>query len=282
MCQRREWHPLYEVGQALKEARERQRLTLRQAEETTNIRLEYLKCLEEGELDRLPGRVYAVGFLRSYAKLLNLNPEPLVAELKSCWQDDSLEIERELQVEDNPKARKRSSLPVARFVGYAVAVGLALLLIYVAFSIPGVQRGSDTSAKPTPSTTPGTVEPGPSAINKPAEVSNSIGQSANSNPAAGQTSNPGNNASAEPAYNGVIARIAVTTGSSWIAVYIDGRKDFEGILVPGDKREFKGLERVFLHVGNAGVLQVNVNGKDFGILGQVGEVVRKEFTKTSS
>ena len=47
------------------------------------IRLPYLQALEDGRLDDLPGTAYVVGFLRSYAAILGLDPEEMVKRLRA-------------------------------------------------------------------------------------------------------------------------------------------------------------------------------------------------------
>ncbi len=47
------------------------------------IRLLYLEALEEGRFDDLPGTTYAIGFLRSYAEFLDLDPDEMIERFKS-------------------------------------------------------------------------------------------------------------------------------------------------------------------------------------------------------
>ncbi len=47
------------------------------------IRAAYLDALEEGELSRLPGNAYALGFLRSYAAALGLEPTEILRRFKT-------------------------------------------------------------------------------------------------------------------------------------------------------------------------------------------------------
>ncbi|MBI4301934.1 MAG: helix-turn-helix domain-containing protein [Chloroflexi bacterium] len=63
------------LGEILKEARQRQGLSLDEVSEATKIRLSYLEAIEAEDYDRLPAPVYVRGFLRSYALFLGLDPE---------------------------------------------------------------------------------------------------------------------------------------------------------------------------------------------------------------
>jgi transcriptional regulator with XRE-family HTH domain len=69
------------IGEALRGKREALGLTLEQAAGSTHIRLHYLQALEADDFASLPSPAQARGFLRAYAGLLKLDPEPLLAEL---------------------------------------------------------------------------------------------------------------------------------------------------------------------------------------------------------
>jgi hypothetical protein len=72
------------VGTALREARVASGLPLEQVAASTRIRLPQLRALEAGEFDRLPAAVYLRGYVRAYAELVGLDPEPLLAQLPSA------------------------------------------------------------------------------------------------------------------------------------------------------------------------------------------------------
>ena len=57
----------------LKRVREKKGISLKDIAESTNIRIYMLSALEDGEYRKLPGRAYAIGFLREYAKYLGID-----------------------------------------------------------------------------------------------------------------------------------------------------------------------------------------------------------------
>lgn len=67
------------IGASLKSERERQGLSRAEIGERTKIAERHLASIEEGRFADLPGRTYAVGFARSYARALGMN-ESEVAE----------------------------------------------------------------------------------------------------------------------------------------------------------------------------------------------------------
>ncbi|MCO5386004.1 MAG: helix-turn-helix domain-containing protein [Desulfosporosinus sp.] len=66
------------VVHQLRTAREAKGMELKEVEEITKIRTKYLQALEDGDYGVLPGGVYTVGFLRSYARFLDLDADNLV------------------------------------------------------------------------------------------------------------------------------------------------------------------------------------------------------------
>ncbi|MBX3063706.1 MAG: DUF4115 domain-containing protein [Anaerolineae bacterium] len=74
------------LGNELREARQRLNLTLLQAEKQTRIRVKYLEALENGNYGALPSAVHARGFLRSYARFLNLDGDLSVARFDEFMQ----------------------------------------------------------------------------------------------------------------------------------------------------------------------------------------------------
>lgn len=75
--------PLENVGQDLRAARQRKGEDLASVSRTLKIRKDHLEALEESEFDALPGRTYAVGFVRSYAEYLGLDAAAFVERYKA-------------------------------------------------------------------------------------------------------------------------------------------------------------------------------------------------------
>lgn len=65
-------------GKSLKLLREKLGLDLKAISAETKIPIKTLEWIEEEELEHLPAPVYLKGFLRAYARMLNLDPQKLV------------------------------------------------------------------------------------------------------------------------------------------------------------------------------------------------------------
>ncbi|MBU3901594.1 helix-turn-helix domain-containing protein [Patescibacteria group bacterium] len=113
-------------GEQLKKAREEAGLTKEKVGQLLNLPVKYLDWLEKGEIEKLPGDVYAKGFLRKYARLLAINGE----ELAASYEKES-RIVRHLQ---NQRPR---SLPVLRSRRFVITpktlgwLGGAIILFFV-------------------------------------------------------------------------------------------------------------------------------------------------------
>ena len=95
------------VGEILASARKKKRLRYKKLSSELNIDEIYLIALEEGNFDLIPGgEAYVKGFLRSYAKKLDLNPDDVIDNYLSS-RKGSLKATKKLspkdQINSNPK-----------------------------------------------------------------------------------------------------------------------------------------------------------------------------------
>jgi len=127
---------VFEIGNSLREARERQGLGYPEIELATKIRAKYIRALEEEDFTAIPGDAYIRGFLRTYAEYLGLDGDVYVDEYASrfitSWRDE---------LPPRPE-RRRIRAGVRRLERRAVMLVLAgivlvAVLVFAAFSIPG-------------------------------------------------------------------------------------------------------------------------------------------------
>src|SRR5215469_11167531 len=71
------------AGSDLRAARERVGWSLPDVAAALRIKLGYLEALEEGRITALPGNAYALGFLRTYATALGLDPNEITRRFKA-------------------------------------------------------------------------------------------------------------------------------------------------------------------------------------------------------
>jgi len=124
---------VFEIGNSLREARERQGLEYPQIELATKIRAKYIRALEDEHFDVLPTGTYIKGFLRSYAEFLGLDGQLYVDEYNSRNVVDSFD--------DMPQRRpvRRHDRSVEKRVVLLALAGIAALtgLVIVAWRFGG-------------------------------------------------------------------------------------------------------------------------------------------------
>jgi cytoskeletal protein RodZ len=103
------------AGEILRTARMEKGISLCEAEAATKIRARYLEALEEGEYLKIPGRAYAMGFLRNYVRFLGLDAQMLIDRFKE-----------EYPAEEDDCPGKETGVSV---VGYALRKWSRLLLM---------------------------------------------------------------------------------------------------------------------------------------------------------
>jgi cytoskeletal protein RodZ len=110
----------YEVPQLLTTLREHAGLSLDQVAATLRIRAVYLRAIEDGRFDDLPGPTYAVGFVRAYADHLGLDPETTVRRFKA--ERDGISRRQELVF---PVPAPDARVPGRSLIGLSVILAMA-------------------------------------------------------------------------------------------------------------------------------------------------------------
>ena len=234
------------AGALLREARERSGRTLADCATALRARAGQIEALERGDLSRFGGDIYARGFLRSYARLLDVDPERV---LKLHGQDPAF---------SGPVLPPREPLRIRRdppgwlvgLVGLTAVVGVVVAVLGVGGSrVPSAVAPSDPALDaPGPAVVPPSVEPAPAP---PAPE-----------PAPEPTGPP-------------VDVVLTFESASWLEVLVDGVAVEPGVLVAaGETLRFGGQELVSLRFGNAGGVRVELNGEELGTAGRPGEVLR--------
>ena len=127
---------MFEIGNSLREARERQGLGYPEIELATKIRAKYIRALEEEDFTSIPGDAYIRGFLRTYAEYLGLDGDVYVDEYASrfitSWRDElPPRPERRRIRPREPRLERRAVLLVL------AGIVLVAVLVFAAWQIPG-------------------------------------------------------------------------------------------------------------------------------------------------
>lgn len=88
--------------EVLKLTREEKNLTLNDVSSKLLIREKYLDAIESLNLKELPEAVYAIGFIKNYAKFLGLDPSEFISEYKNATKISDSEVNEEEFIENVP------------------------------------------------------------------------------------------------------------------------------------------------------------------------------------
>ncbi len=246
------------IGETLKKAREERGLTLEEVAEKTKIRHRYLEAIEKENFEIMPGNVYVKGFIRNYARFLGLRPEPLVALFTERHAQEQ-PVPETIQVQEERNSRlRRKSLAFVFVAAVLFLLAFGGIYAFMQQSAPPQQAQDDFAA--------------PFDFG----LQNDSGQNLSppDQSAEPRVSPPPQKA---PAQKGVSLVLNVVQDSCWMRVVVDGETKFTGELTANQSRSFHAKERIELKLGNAGAVQVQVNGRDLGYLGSKGEVIKREF-----
>jgi cytoskeleton protein RodZ len=149
------------VAEQLRTAREAQHLTIQQIAEITNARGDHIRAIEEGNYDVFSAPIYIRGFVRSYCKILKLDPVQVIAAL-NAELNQTEKFSEPPSLSDQPR-------PIVDFVTLQLSkinwrkalIGLLILvLLLVAFGFVQLWR-SRRGSNPLSGVRPGVYQPAP-------------------------------------------------------------------------------------------------------------------------
>lgn len=130
------------VGPTLRARREQLGWALPDIATWLRIRLSFLEAMEDGRVTDLPGNVYTLGFLRTYAQALGLDAEALVTRFKAEARG-SIDCKPELSF---PAPTSSGAMPVGVMV---LLGGVVIVMAYVGWY--RMTGGQSTPPQPVPS-----------------------------------------------------------------------------------------------------------------------------------
>ena len=258
------------LGDEFRAAREARHLSLSDVSEQIHIRSVYLQSIEDEDWSAIAAPVYVRGFLRTYARFLGLDPEASVEAYNEAIDQADRVASGPLRV--TPNSRNGPSLWLI-----VAALAAVILVVFVGYSYYKLQTGTGDTAQTTANPgVPGIATDPPSPGLGAATDAASPAPGASALATAGPDdalATPEPSPSTTPPGRTLEVRL---TQVSWILVAVDGKPRLEGTFPAGTQKAFHGSS-ASIRTGNAGGVDVTVNGKDVGPMGKSGDVVEKTF-----
>ncbi|WP_184574851.1 helix-turn-helix domain-containing protein [Streptomyces zagrosensis] len=249
------------IGRVLQQARIGARLTVDEVSTATRVRIPIVHGIEQDDFSRCGGDVYARGHIRSLARAVGVDPGPLITQYdeehggrpEPTAAAPLFEAER---IRSEPRRPNWTAAMVAAIVAVVGFVGFTLV------SGGGDGEGS-TVAEGTESAKP-TASNGKPTPTKPADPK----------------PDPSDSAIAGVPANKVMVKLTAANRQAWISAKDhNGRLLHVGVLQQGVSKTFTDPKRIDLVLGDAGAVQLFVNGKEVKNVGEDGQVQRLTYTK---
>lgn len=264
------------VGGDLRYAREQHGWSLPDVAGTLRIRQPYLEAIEAGRLSELPGNAYAVGFVRTYATALGLDP----VEIGRRFKDEAQHVNRKTELAFPAPVPERG-VPVGAVLLLGVLLTAGSYAVWYRYS--GDARATVERVAPVPERLAPLAEP-----SRP--VSNPSPQVASILPPGGTAAIPGPVATVAPPVPVALPPVVAPTPVSAADVsrvvlriksdsYIQVREKQGGVLLnrvmrAGESWPMPRGQALLLTTGNAGGTEVVIDGVTSPPLGANGLVRR--------
>ena len=284
------------LGPYLRGLREAKGMSLDDIARSTRVGRRHLEALETDIFGELPAPVFVKGFIRAYCEFLGSSPER------------ALDLYRETTGEPASShgpmrpllaPRPRRAGPLAISIVLFVALGASLVALRIghqpsrtdttpaAISAPpreqmprnpppenSAKAGAIAAATPTAAQAPAAMAgPAPAAASAPSVVP--VAPAPPLAPAPPAASGPPASGPPVEAKSGSHRLVVRALEPTWLRVQVDEGQVAEELLQTGAVREWSAARRFTLTVGNAGGVEIDLNGKRMPPLGARGEVIQR-------
>ncbi|MFE2944966.1 helix-turn-helix domain-containing protein [Streptomyces sp. NPDC059255] len=246
------------MGRTLQQARIAAHRTVEELSGSTRVRVPIVHAIEEDDFSRCGGDVYARGHIRMLAREVGLDPQPLIEQF------DAERGGRPAPTPAAPMFEAERIRPERRRPNWTAAMVAAIVAVvgFVGFTaLNGAEKGSKTNEVAEGSTPDSGTKPSPT---KKTETK----------------PEPSESAIAAAPRDKVTVKLSAIDDKSWISAKAhNGKLLFDGILLKGDSKTFQDDEQIDLILGNAGAIELFVNGKKVADEFEPGQVERLSYTQ---
>ncbi|MFB3917436.1 MAG: helix-turn-helix domain-containing protein [Terriglobales bacterium] len=260
-------------GERLQREREMRGITLEEIANATKIGTRSLRALEEEEFAKLPGGIFNKGFVRAYARYLGINEEQVLADYAAALGEDgdkddeaalrrlepTLRAEKERLSAGTQRGRPSFWTPVFAIAVVALCAGLAWRF-YPRYKlrVSAQSRASVVQTNPQPAVTVPVPASPQSAVTDPPPPTTPATDAA---------------VPSAPTQNPVEMTLVVHARQNcWVSIQADGKLVIRDILEAGSDTSVRARKQVVLTAGNAGGIEVSLNGKLLEPIGPADQV----------
>ena len=239
-------------GQMLARLRGERRLSVVDVAQRLKYGARQIEALEAEEFGKLPGGTFVRGMVRSYAKLLDTDPEPILKELEQRYVPPEVSMDLRAKRVPFPQGGKRSTRTYLILSILVAAIVAGVLYEWRGGTFPWAKFAGDTSPQKRPKAPPASPRPdAPSPPTTPEKTTTPVA-------AIEQSPEPPAKAAATPRSEG---RVQLEFSSdSWVEIRGgDGQTLMSQLNPAGTRKVVVGQPPLSLVIGNAAAVRLKYN-----------------------
>lgn len=251
------------AGEILKKRREDLGKDILEISNILKIKSVFLDAIERDAFYELPAAVYTMGYIRCYAKYLDIDAESIIEHYtKNLSQPKHATI--------IPVASSQRKTPK---IYYVIPLSLCVLAVFFFVARARIKPLETVRVQPDNLPVVGSVHQGAAGVPQAGDSIPDKVQPGNIPAAESVSPRPvavpeaGNDMTQCEHYLKITA-----TEPTWILIKFADDKSEDMILKPGSSKDVKFSGKIFLKIGNAGGISLNLDEKDLGNPGNHGQV----------
>jgi cytoskeleton protein RodZ len=284
------------LGKYLKNQRESKKISLREVAKNTRVREHLLRAIEEDQYLVLPPVTYVKGFLLAYAKYLKLDPNEVLLRYEKVLKGEPVtptptkpqKTKEKISSPEPPKPKEKISpaeppktkqeIPPPQpskpkqkvlwntkqtwVVGGVIVASLIVFYLFL----------------PYPSKPPMESVPEKTVLEKPIPEKPVVEEKPPLAPSPPLTSSPPASTVTSVSEKKTFSLQLKAVEETWVSLQVDDQPEKEITFKAGEAISVQASNRIRIVVGNAGGLDLILNGKSLDKFGKSGEVLTLLFT----
>ncbi len=247
------------VGIVLKETRVARKISLEEVSKHTKIHVNILKMIEADEFKSL-GAVYSKSFLKLYAEYLNLDRDALIRRFENEQKLDDFSGGKKLKIPEEQQISNVMQFPAeplkkAGELFKKINFKYVLIFILCFFCIVGIRKLARVRK----------------SARQMAVAVDTLDKKA---PIKKQAPAPKQAVVSSKKEHEKIVLVVRAKQKCWLQVKVDGKIAYQSVLSSGAAESWQAKEKIELWLGNAGGIELELNGKLLEKIGRPGQTLK--------
>lgn len=254
------------IGKILKKIRLEKGLSLEEVQKKTKINLNILIAIEEENFINL-SPIYVKGFLKIYCNFLGINLQDYI----SSYKESQFSVKAP-EAKDKPESFLETVSDKSNFLAADRKIGIGIIIAFVVIFLSiGLFSLGDVILYRSRHSSPKKDNVVQAIPGKVAKKKTQVAQLQKSTPVKVKHK-PQESGAVSQKHSVSEIRVGILARENcWVTLKADGRVIFHGVLRKGKSESWQAKEKIELSLGNAGAVELVVNGARISSLGKKGQ-----------